>query len=57
MAALQSHSKVSKDNIFLLGLSDVGVAALMAAKGSADARFSAVVAYYPWYLTLDQHWL
>ncbi len=47
MAALQSHSKVSKANIFLLGLSDGGGAALVAAKGGADARFSAVAAYYP----------
>ena len=47
MAALQSHSKVSKENIFLLGLSDGGVVALVAAKGGADARFNAVVAYYP----------
>lgn len=47
MAVLQSHPQVSKENIFVLGLSDGGVAALVAAKGGADARFSAVVAYYP----------
>jgi len=47
MAFLQGHSKVSKDNIFVLGLSDGGVAALVAAKGGAEAHFSAAVAYYP----------
>jgi dienelactone hydrolase len=47
MAVLQTQSKISKDNIFVLGLSDGGVAALVAAKGGTDARFSAAVAYYP----------
>ncbi len=47
LAALQRHPKVSKDNIFALGLSDGGVAALVIAKGGASGRFSAVAAYYP----------
>jgi dienelactone hydrolase len=53
MVVLQSHAKVSKDNIFLLGLSDGAVGALVAAKGDAAARFNAVVAYYPGCQTLD----
>jgi len=47
MAALQQHPKINKDNIFALGLSDGGVAALVIAKGSPNARFSAVAAFYP----------
>lgn len=47
LAALQRHPKVSKDNIFALGLSDGGVAALVIAKGGASGRFSAIAAYYP----------
>lgn len=47
MVALHGHSKVSKDNIFVFGQSDGGVAALLAAKGGAGSRFSAVAAYYP----------
>jgi dienelactone hydrolase len=47
LAALQRHPKVSKDNIFALGLSDGGVAALAIAKGGASGRFNAVAAFYP----------
>lgn len=47
LAALQRHPKVSKDNIFALGLSDGGLAALVIAKGGASGRFRAVAAFYP----------
>jgi dienelactone hydrolase len=47
-AALQSHAKISKDNIFLLGLSDGGNAAIVSARGGGAAgSFRAVAAYYP----------
>lgn len=39
MIALQVRLKVSKDNIFVLGLSDGGAAALLAAKGNSDECF------------------
>lgn len=47
LAVLKQHPKVSKDNIFALGLSDGGVAALVIAKGGASGRFSAIAAFYP----------
>lgn len=47
MAALQHHAKVSKDNIFLMGLSDGGSAALLSAKGGLPEQFRAIAAYYP----------
>jgi dienelactone hydrolase len=47
MAALQRHPKVSKENIFLLGLSDGANAALLSAKGGAIGQFRAIAAYYP----------
>lgn len=49
LPALQQHPKVSKENIFVLGLSDGGVAALVIAKGggASGGRFSAVAAFYP----------
>lgn len=48
MAALQSHAKVSKDNVFLLGLSDGGNAAIISARGGGAAgQFRATAAYYP----------
>ena len=47
MAALQRHANISKDNIFLLGLSDGASAALISAKGGANGNFRAVAAYYP----------
>lgn len=47
MAALQRHAKVSKDNIFLMGLSDGGSAALVSARGGLPQQFRAIAAYYP----------
>ena len=47
MVALHNHPKVSKENIFLLGLSDGANAALLAAKGGTAGQFRAVAAYYP----------
>jgi dienelactone hydrolase len=47
MAALQGHAKVSKDNIFLVGFSDGGSAALVSAKGGLPEQFRAIAAYYP----------
>jgi dienelactone hydrolase len=47
MAALQRHAKISKENIFLLGLSDGANAALLSAKGGPNAQFNAIAAYYP----------
>jgi dienelactone hydrolase len=47
LAALQLNPKVSKDNIFALGLSDGGVAALVIAKGGSSGHFSAIAAFYP----------
>jgi dienelactone hydrolase len=47
IAFLAKHPKVSKDNIFVLGLSSGGSAAIEIARGKADTKFSAAVAYYP----------
>ena len=48
IAALQSQAKISADNIFLLGLSDGGNAAIISARGGGTAgHFRAVAAYYP----------
>jgi dienelactone hydrolase len=47
MAALQRHPKISKENIFLLGLSDGANAALLSAKGDSIGQFRALAAYYP----------
>jgi dienelactone hydrolase len=47
MVALQRHSKISKANIFVLGLSDGGSAALLSAKGGAVDDFRAIASYYP----------
>ena len=47
MAALQRHPKISKENIFLLGLSDGANAALLSAKGGSIGQFRAIAAYYP----------
>lgn len=47
MAFLARNPKVSKDNLFALGLSSGGSAAIEIAKGKAEARFRAVAAYYP----------
>lgn len=47
MAALQRHPKINKENIFLLGLSDGGNAALLSAKGGSIGQFRAIAAYYP----------
>jgi dienelactone hydrolase len=52
MATLKTQPKISSNNIFVLGLSDGANAALVAAKGVADAHFSAAVAYYPGCATL-----
>jgi dienelactone hydrolase len=47
MAALQRHANISKENIFLLGLSDGGSAAVLSAKGGPIAPFRAIASYYP----------
>jgi len=47
MAALQRHANISKENIFLLGLSDSASAALLSAKGGSMGNFRAIAAYYP----------
>lgn len=47
MAALQLHPKISKENIFLLGLSDGANAGLLSAKGGSIGQFRAIAAYYP----------
>jgi dienelactone hydrolase len=47
MVALQRHAKISKDNIFLLGLSDSASAGLLSAKGGPTGQFRAIAAYYP----------
>lgn len=47
MAALQRHANISKENIFLLGLSDGGSAALLSAKGGPVDHFRAIASYYP----------
>ncbi len=47
MAALQRHANISKENIFLLGLSDGGSAALLSAKGRSADHFRAIASYYP----------
>jgi dienelactone hydrolase len=47
MAALQRHANISKDNIFLVGLSDGASAALLSAKGGPTDHFRAIAAYYP----------
>ena len=47
MAALQRHANISKENIFLLGLSDGGSAALLSAKGGRVDHFRAITSYYP----------
>jgi dienelactone hydrolase len=41
------HPKISKENIFLLGLSDGANAALLSAKGGSIGQFRAIAAYYP----------
>lgn len=54
MEFLQSQEEVDKDNIFLVGQSNGGSVALMAASGvdksrfPSEPKFRAVVAYYPW---------
>ena len=47
MTVLAKNPKVSKDNVFALGLSSGGSAAIEIAKGKAEGRFRAVAAYYP----------
>lgn len=47
MTALQRHANISKENIFLLGLSDGGSAALVSAKGGPVDHFRAIASYYP----------
>ena len=47
MAALQRHANISKENIFLLGLSDGGSAAVLSAKGGTVDHFRAIASYYP----------
>jgi dienelactone hydrolase len=47
MAALQRHANISKDNIFLVGLSDGASAALLSAKGGPTDHFRAIAAFYP----------
>ena len=47
MAALQRHANISKENIFLLGLSDGGSAAVLSAKGGPVDHFRAIASYYP----------
>jgi dienelactone hydrolase len=47
MAALQRHANISEENIFLLGLSDGGSAALLSAKGGPVDHFRAIASYYP----------
>jgi dienelactone hydrolase len=47
MAALQRQASISKENIFLLGLSDGGSAALLSAKGGPVDHFRAIASYYP----------
>jgi len=47
MAALQRHANISKENIFLLGLSDGGSAAVLSAKGETVDHFRAIASYYP----------
>jgi dienelactone hydrolase len=47
MAILMTNSKVSKENVFLVGQSDGAIAALLSAKGSNERQFRAVGAYYP----------
>jgi dienelactone hydrolase len=47
IAALQRHANISKENIFLLGLSDGGSAAVLSAKGGTVDHFRAVASYYP----------
>ena len=47
MVALQRHANISKENIFLLGLSDGGSAALLSAKGGPVDHFRAIASYYP----------
>lgn len=48
MAVLLGHAKISRDNIFLLGLSDGASAAIISAKtGGSTGQFRAVAAYYP----------
>ncbi|MBR1170076.1 dienelactone hydrolase family protein [Bradyrhizobium liaoningense] len=46
-AFLERNPKVSKDNLFALGLSSGGSAAIEIARGTAEARFRAAAAYYP----------
>ena len=56
LAILREHPQVDPDNIFLVGQSNGGSVAIQAASGgntpklnmSADLRFRAIVAYYPW---------
>jgi dienelactone hydrolase len=48
MAALQRHAKISKENIFLLGLSDSASAGLLSAKGGSVGNYRAIAAYYPY---------
>jgi dienelactone hydrolase len=47
MVALRRHANISKENIFLLGLSDGGSAALLSAKGGPVDHFRAIASYYP----------
>jgi dienelactone hydrolase len=48
MRALQRHAKISRENIFLLGQSNGGTAALeVAQRGEPSGRFRAVAAFYP----------
>jgi dienelactone hydrolase len=47
MVVLQRHANISKENIFLLGLSDGGSAALLSAKGGPVDHFRAIASYYP----------
>jgi dienelactone hydrolase len=47
MVALQRHVNISKENIFLLGLSDGGSAAVLSAEGGLVDHFRAISSYYP----------
>lgn len=47
MVVLQRHANISRENIFLLGLSDGGSAAVLSAKGGREDTFRAIASYYP----------
>lgn len=47
MVALERHANISKDNIFLLGLSDSASAGVLSATGRPTGQFRGVASYYP----------